>query len=171
VKPIARRSPFEHQPSTVKIVWMPIGAVMLASMLPIMPVIATAPLMPPLGFMMFISWRLLHREIWHPWAGAALGLYDDFWSGHHIGTAMLLWSVAQFGVALMDRRMLWRDYWQDWMLAAFGLVGYLSLALLIDNKLGGQTLWIMIVPQVLVAILLQPYVIRMTGYIDVWRFR
>lgn len=166
----ARRTRFDRAPSRSKIVWVPIISVMAASALTAMPVIVTAPILPPLSFMLFIAWRLLQSGVWYPWAGAMFGLFDDLWSGRPVGSGMLLWSLVQLGIQMADRRMIWRDYGEDWVLAALALVFYLSAALVIDNMLGGHTRWVVIVPQIIVAILLQPMVTRLAGWLDQWRF-
>ena len=167
---LQHRTRFEQQPSNIKIQWLPAISVMIASMTPALPFITTAPLMPPLGFMLFLGWRLLQREIWPPWAGVALGLFDHMWSGQPLGAGMMLWSATQITITLVDQRMLWRDYAQDWMLAAWCINFYLSVELLIANHTGGHTLWFHIVPQILISILIQPLIMRISAHLDHWRF-
>jgi rod shape-determining protein MreD len=139
-------------------------------MLSVLPLISTAAVVPPWGYMMFLAWRLLHREIWHPWAGVALGLFDDMWSGQPIGSAMVLWSLSQLIISVADQRMMWRDHWQDFALAALCICVTILGALCIANITGGQTLWVYILPQILVTILFQPLVMRVCARLDLWRF-
>jgi len=167
---LSRRSRFETRSNLSKIRAVPALSVMAGSMLTALPFIANAPLMPPFGLMLFLAWRLLQREIWHPWAGVALGLFDDMWSKQPPGTAMLLWSVAQTLIAAGDQRALWRDYWQDWVISSVLVAFVLSASLGIANLTGGHTHWLVIVPQIIVSILLQPLVMRLCGFLDQWRF-
>jgi len=167
----AGRSQLDRQPSLTKIRLVPTASVMLASLMPAMPMIATTPLMPPVALMLFLAWRLLQREIWYPWAGVALGLFYDLSVKQPPGSAMMLWTVAQSLIALFDQRALWRDYWQDWIISALLIAAVLSAQLVIANWTGGHTRWIVIVPQIIIAILLQPLVMRFCGYLDQWRFR
>lgn len=167
---LTRRSRFEQRSNLSRIRAVPSLSVMAGSMVTTLPFIADAPLMPPFGLMMFLAWRLLQREIWHPWAGVALGLFDDMWSKQPPGTAMLLWSVAQTLIAIGDQRALWRDYWQDWVNASVLVAFCLSAGLGIANITGGHTHWVVIVPQIIISILLQPLVMRLCGFLDQWRF-
>ncbi len=166
----ARRTSFDHAPSLNKIRIVPAASVMLASMFPILPFVAQMPLVPPFGLMLFLAWRLLQREVWHPWAGVALGLFDDMWSKQPPGTAMLLWTMAQTAIALIDQRGLWSDYRQDWGVASVLLAVVVSLGLVIANITGGHTAWLVIAPQIAVAVLLQPLVMRLCASLDQWRF-
>lgn len=167
---LSRRSPFDRQPRLSKIRAVAPLSVMVGSMMTMLPVIADAPIVPPFGLMMFLAWRLLQREIWHPWAGVALGLFDDMWSKQPPGTAMLLWSVAQTLIAVSDQRALWRDYWQGWAISSVLITLILSADLAVANFTGGHTPWLLIVPQIGVAILVQPLVMRLCGFLDQWRF-
>ncbi len=167
---IARRSRFDRDPNSFKITWLPALTVMLASMLTLLPLIVVAPVMPPWGFMAFLAWRLIQREVWRPWAGAALGLFDDMYSGQAIGSAIVLWSLTLLALGIVDRWMLWRDYWQDWYLGAAASVTVISAALLIANETGGHTDWAATLPQIILAILFFPAVMRLYAHIDQWRF-
>lgn len=144
---------------------------MIAALLPIFPIVVNVPILPPLSFMLFIAWRLIHPEIWFPWAGALLGLFDDMWSGQPLGSGMILFTLAQLLINAADQRILWRDYWQDWILSGVCVVVMLSLALLISNFTGGRLHWFYIVPQILIAILIIPLVTRLCAWLDIWRFQ
>ena len=168
---MTRRSRFERQPNLTRVRLVPTLSVIIASLASALPLVSAEPLMPPLGLMMFLAWQLLQREIWQPWAGLALGLFYDLSIKQPPGTAMLLWCVAQTTIALFDQRSLWRDYWQDWIVASVFIVIILSAQLMIANFTGGHTPWTLIVPQLGVAVLLQPFVMRFCGLLDQWRFR
>ncbi len=169
MKIAARRSRFDRQPNALKVNWVPALTVMVASMTPVVPLIVVAPLSPPWGLLVFLAWRLIRRDVWHPWAGAALGFYDDMWSGQPFGSAMLLWSVALLALDFIDRRSLWRDYWQDWVLGAGASALALTAALWIANQTGGHTAYTYIVPQISFTVLVFPLVMRVCALVDHWR--
>ena len=87
-------------------------------MVAIVPVVATVPLLPPFGLLMLIAWRLLARFALRPWAAAPLGFFDDLVSGQPLGSSVLLWSVCFVVIELIEVRLVFRDFWQDWMIAA-----------------------------------------------------
>jgi rod shape-determining protein MreD len=43
---------------------------------------------------------------------------DDIFSGQPFGSAGLLWSLAMLTIEIIDSRAIWRDYIQDWLIAA-----------------------------------------------------
>ena len=47
--------------------------IMLGSLTPLLPVIAPAPILPPLGFLIMLAWRLCGRACCRMWAGLPLG--------------------------------------------------------------------------------------------------
>jgi rod shape-determining protein MreD len=164
-RPEPRRR-IDHAPTQVQLTGIPIVSVMLASLLPLVPMIAPMPLLPPLGFMVLVAWRLLHRTMWAPWLPLPLGLFDDMFSGQPIGSAMLLWTLAFFALDLFDRRMMWRDSVQDWGLASFLIVAQLLGALWIANHSGASTSALVLFPQILVSILLFPAIARLCALLD-----
>jgi rod shape-determining protein MreD len=89
----------------------------------LIPVVATFPFLPPFGLLMLLAWRLQRPEALPVWATVLLGLFDDIFSGQPIGSAMLLWSVCVVAIDVLDTRLVWRDFWQDWLLAS-GAVGF-----------------------------------------------
>jgi rod shape-determining protein MreD len=103
------------------------GTVMLGSLATIVPVIATIPILPPLGLVMLLAWRLLARFAFKPWAAAPLGLFDDLVSGQPLGSAVLLWSLCFLAIDLLEQRLTYRDYWQDWLIAS-GLIAAVIIA-------------------------------------------
>ena len=52
-------------------------SIMLASLLPAWLLIASAPVMPPIAFLMLLAWRQLRPGLLPVWAGLPLGLFDD----------------------------------------------------------------------------------------------
>lgn len=165
----APRTRIGREPSTLKTDGTPILMTVVGSMTVLLPIVASAPIMPPIGLMMLVCWRLLHRNIWPAWVGLPLGLWDDMLSGQPLGSAMLVWTLIMLGLDLADRRMVWRDFWQDWILASAIFLFAAILGLLIANFAGGNTRMIVIIPQFLMTVALYPLVARLCGLVDVWR--
>jgi rod shape-determining protein MreD len=163
------RSRIGKAPSSLQLIGVPIGATMIGSMLPLLPMISTAPLMPPIGLLIFLCWRSFHRTLWPAWMGIPLGFWDDLFSGQVVGSAMMLWTIALLLLDMLDRRMIWRDIWQEWGLAAVSSCVILLLQLRIAHSTGGDTSALFILPQLLMTILLYPLVARLCARIDHWR--
>ena len=149
----------------------PIVTVLLASAVALLPIYYNAPLLPPLGNMTLLSWRLLRSDIWPVWIGAPLGLFDDLATGEPIGSAVALWTLSLVVLDLIDRRVVWRGLWLDWVISACMLAAYLPLAGLLARTGNlveiGRLIW----PQLLFSILLMPMVMRVTARLDDWRRR
>lgn len=148
---------------------LPVFSTILGSATVVLPIIATTPVLPPFGLMMLLAWRLLRPELWPVWIGLPLGLVDDLFSGQPIGSAMLLWTLALLGIDIADRRMVWRDYWQDWLIAAAAIILCLIGGLVSANATGGHGTVLQIVPQMLVSVLIFPAVARFCALLDRWR--
>jgi rod shape-determining protein MreD len=163
---LGRRSPFAPPPGAFERQLVPIGSVMIASLAPLLPEIATAPVLPPFGFMMLLAWRLLRDDLWPVWVALPLGLFDDLFSGQPLGSAMALWTIAFLAIDAIDSRLVWRDHWQDWGIAALAIPAELVLALGIVHLTGGGMPLLMLVPQITVSILLFPLVARVSALLD-----
>jgi len=103
--------------------WLAPLTVVLGSLLTILPFIATFPLLPPFGLLMLLGWRLHRADTLKVWAPVPLGLFDDMVSGQPLGSAMLLWTLCFIMVDVLDTRLVWRDFWQDWLIAT-GAIGF-----------------------------------------------
>jgi rod shape-determining protein MreD len=167
----APRSRIGKAPSTLQRQGVPIASTMIASLTPLIPAITTAPAMPPWGLLLLLGWRMLHRNIWPAWLGLPLGLWDDMFSGQPLGSSMLLWTLALLGLDMLDRRMVWRDFIQEWGIAAAMIVVALILGLMIANTTGGNTALIVLLPQIAMSILAFPLVARACAVFDAWRLR
>jgi rod shape-determining protein MreD len=163
------RTRIDRPPSTLRVTGTPIITTMFGSLAPLLPMIVSAPLLPPFGLMMLLVWRLRHRTIWPVWIGLPLGLWDDIFSGQPLGSSMLLWTIVMLGLDVIDRRMVWRDFWQDWGLAAAVSAATLLGGLSIANWTGGNTAPIIILPQIIISIALFPILARVCAMIDKWR--
>lgn len=147
----------------------PIVTVMLGSAATILPMVAVTPSLPPFGLLLLLAWRLLRPELWPLWIAAPLGLFDDIMSGQPLGSAMFLWTVILIGIEMTSSRLLWRDYWQDWLIAAisisFCVLGGFYFARLSAG--GGSVL--VVLPQIALSVLLFPTIVRLCALIDRWR--
>ena len=156
-------------PVTVAII--PTGTVMVASLLTLLPVIADAPLMPPLGFLTLLAWRMLRSDIWPIWIGAPLGLFDDLVSGQPVGSAVALWTIFMLAMDAMDRRVIWRDYWIDWIIAGVALLFVLVSGALLADVTAPADLVRLSGPQWLLSLFLVPPTMVLVARIDRWRLR
>ena len=158
-------------PSPVLARAMPWLTVAAASMAQTLPIIASAPLVPPLGFMALLAWRQLHPGLLAVWVGLPLGLVDDLYSGQPMGSAMLLWSVTMIALDIVEQRFPWRSYVLDWAVAAGFLTAYLTLASLIAAPRAALPVVFGLVPQMLVSVLVFPLVERFVALCDRLRLR
>ena len=152
---------------------VPVVTVMLASALPLMlPMVASSPVLPPLGLLFFLSWQLLRTEMWPVWIGLPLGLWDDLFSGAPIGTAMGLWTLASIAVHYAAHRIYWRGFYHDWGTAALLVALVQALAALITHPHADVARVLgLVVPQILLSALLVPLVVRLTGQFDNFRLK
>ena len=144
---------------------VPIASVMLGSLLTIIPMIAANPILPPLGLMRLLGWRLLRPELFPIWAAAPFGLFDDCVSGQPMGSAVLLWTVSFFTIELFDTRLVWRDYWQDWLIASLATGFCLIGGRMIASPIAAHVDTMLIV-QILLSALLFPLVARMVAWLE-----
>lgn len=142
--------------------WMTVVA---GSCVTAVPIIAIVPAMPPCGLLMLLAWRLLARHALRPWAAAPLGLFDDLVSGQPLGSAVLLWSLCFLCIEMIEQRLAFRDYWQDWLIAAGGIAFCLSVGRLIALPIGGHVDGVL-VGQIVMSIMLFPLAARIAAWID-----
>lgn len=151
---------FASEPSPVAMWAIPIASVIAGSLVTILPFIATFAMLPPFGLMILLAWRLLRPETIRIWSPLPFGFFDDLVSGQPLGSAMLLWTLAFLIVDLLDRRLMSRDFWQDWVFAAgviaFSLIG----GRLIATPLAAHVDTLLLL-QVVAAVLLYPFVARL----------
>ena len=151
------------RPIALSVPWL---STMLGSLAPAWPFIASAPLMPPLGFMVFIAWRQVRPGLLPIWAGLPLGLFDDIYSGQPFGSSMVLYSLAAIAGDAIDLRMPWRGFVLDWLIAALALLLYLAFGLQFANWAGGATQLAVILPQWLLAVFAYPLTSRFVAVCD-----
>lgn len=144
-------------------------SIMLASLLPTMPMIAAAPVMPPFGLMLLVAWIQIRPGVLPVWAGLPLGAFDDLYSGQPFGSAILLWSLTVIALDVIELRIPWRNYLIEWLTGAALVCACLVAMLTFANATGGQTPLMVIVPQLIMTALLYPAIGSLAGALD--RFR
>lgn len=162
-------SRFDREPSTLKMLAIPIASTVLASMLTTLPILTSQPILPPMGFLMFLAWRLMRPGLLPVWSGVPFGLADDLFSGQPFGSAGLLWSLAMLAIEIIDSRAIWRDYLQDWLIAALLIIAVLMGGLGITGLAHAAPETVVLVPQIMLSILLYPLVVRICALLDRWR--
>ena len=144
---------------------IPVVSVMAGSLVTIVPFIATFPVLPPFGLMVLLGWRLMRPDSVRIWSPIPFGLFDDLVSGQPLGSAVLLWTLSFLIIDLLDQRLLSRDFWQDWVLAAgaiaFSLIGGRLIATGLEAHVDTLLLF-----QVIVSVLLYPFVARWIVWLD-----
>lgn len=157
---------------SVKARTVPILSVLIGSLIPtLLPIIAQAPILPPFGLLALLAWRLLRPGYWAVWAPLPLGFFDDLVSGQPIGSAMLCWTLAFLAIEASERSALWRDYWQDWIVAALAIAGCITAGYVFALFAGARMPMLGLLPQLCASILFFPAVARLCARLDVWRLR
>jgi len=170
INPRARRDAFgskinrDHSPMLAYgIPWL---SILLGSLTPMLPIIAPAPLVPPFGFMIMLAWRLMRPGLLPMWAGLPLGAFDDLLSGQPFGSGIMLFSLAMIAIELLDARFPWRNFWQDWVIAAGFIAAYLAIAALVSGARPGLPEPAALLPQLLLSIIAFPIISRMVSLLD-----
>ncbi|MEO9600757.1 rod shape-determining protein MreD [Parasphingorhabdus sp.] len=165
----SHQSQIGRQPSQLRIKVIPPLTVIIGCMITALPFITDYPILPPMGLLVMLAWRLIRPGFWSVWAGFPLGLIDDIFSGQPFGSSAFLWSVVFIALEAVDRKAVRRDYWQDWLIASIALVFVLVAGMLIVDFQSNILRYDLLVPQILFSILLYPFVTRIVGAIDNWR--
>jgi rod shape-determining protein MreD len=167
--PRSRQSRIGRQPSQLRIKLVPPLTVVIGSMITALPIITDYPILPPMGLLAILAWRLIRPGFWPVWAGFPLGLIDDIFSGQPFGSAIFLWSIVFILLEAIDRKAVSRDYWQDWLIASIATVFVLIGGMVIVDFQSNMLRLDLLLPQLLLSILLYPFVARVIGAIDNWR--
>ncbi|MXP40692.1 rod shape-determining protein MreD [Altererythrobacter soli] len=170
INPRARRDAFgtkiNRDHSRLLAYGVPWLAILLFSLTPMLPVIASAPVMPPLGYMFMLAWRLMRPGLLPMWAGLPLGAFDDLFSGQPFGGGILLFSLTLIAADFLDARFPWRSFWQDWMIASLVIAIYIGCAALVSGADLETPLLVALVPQLLLSVLAFPIIARMVSLLD-----
>jgi rod shape-determining protein MreD len=148
---------------------VPILSTLAATLLDLLPIVATTPLVPDLAFLVLIAWRLLRPEIWLAQVALPLGLFNDLVSGHPLGQSMALWTITFLLFDLIDSRLLWRDYWTDWLFASLAIAFYSFGGWYVARLMGSQAPAHILLPQLILSFLAFPLVARLVLALDRWR--
>jgi len=159
------RGPFDPEPETIWPSVKPAVTVMVASLLTLAPLVASFPLLPPFGLLMLLGWRLAREEALPVWSPLLLGMFDDLLSGQPLGSAMLFWTLAFIAIDLFDARLVARDFWQDWLLAAGGIAGVLLFGRLVAVPLTAHVDTLLLL-QIAVSVMLYPVAALIVAWLD-----
>jgi len=155
-----------REPDPLLAMGLPWLTIILAALAPLSPIIAPAPVLPPLAFLALIAWRLLRPNLLPLWAWLPLGLIDDLFSGQPFGSGIMLFSLALIALDLFEGRFPWRNFWQNWAVAAVLIVAYLAIAGLVSGAQLTLVQMGVIVPQALLSVVLFPIMAALIGLLD-----
>lgn len=145
--------------------WLAPLSIVIGSLVTLVPFKLAFPILPPFGLMMLLAWRLHRPDLLKPWAPVLLGLADDLVSGQPLGNAMLFWTVSFILIDVLDNRIVWRDFFQDWLLAA-GAIGFCLIGgRLVASPIDAHVDTVLLV-QVLISIALFPVLSRLVARLD-----
>lgn len=146
--------------------WRPAISILAGSLVTaLLPVVATVPILPPFGLLMLLGWRLHRPDAFPPWAAVLLGLFDDLVSGQPLGSAMALWTVCILALDVIDNRLVWRDFWQNWLIAAGAIGSCLIITRLIATPIGAHVDTALLI-QIVTTVALYPVVARLCASLD-----
>lgn len=165
----ARESMRGHSPTLAYSV--PYLSILLCSMIPLLVVAGTMPILPPMGFLVFFTWRLIRPGLLPMWVGLPLGAFDDLFSGQPFGSGILLWSICMIVIEFVEARWPWRGFWQDWVTFAIASTLYLLFALILSGTFVNLHHIVASAPQVLLSALLYPMIARMVATLDKLRLK
>lgn len=160
------RRTINRAPSEVLSLTVPWLSVLAASLTPLLPFVPSALIAPPVGFIVFIAWRILRPGLFPVWAGFPLGLFDDLFSGQPFGSGALLWSLAMVVVELTDSRVRSPGFVFDWLLGTALVLAYLLAGLALANLGGGAAQLAILLPQAVVSVLSVPLLTRLVAWLD-----
>ncbi|MBO0749577.1 MAG: rod shape-determining protein MreD [Porphyrobacter sp.] len=170
INPRARRDAFgskinrDHSPLLAfGVPWL---SILLASLTPLLPIIAPAPIVPPLAYMLLLAWRLMRPGLLPLWSGLPLGAFDDLFSGQPFGSGIVLFSATLIGIELLDARFPWRSFWQDWIIAVILLAVYLVLGAVISGAHLDRGLFLGLLPQFALSMVMFPLIARIVSMLD-----
>lgn len=162
----AMRSRINRAPSPLLAVGLPYASVVLGSILTTIVVIASAPVLPPLGFLIFVAWRQLRPGLLPLWSGLPLGLLDDLYSGQPFGSAALLWSLAAILLDVVETRIPWRGFVTEWLVSTALIATYAITSLILANMASVPASAHLVIPQIVVSVLAYPMICRIVALID-----
>jgi rod shape-determining protein MreD len=157
--------PLRRFEAPARAAWLAPVTIMLGSLVTILPFVATVALMPPFGLLMLLGWRMRRPDALKPWAAVLLGMFDDLVSGQPLGSAMLLWTLCFIVIDVLDTRLVWRDFWQDWLLAS-GAIGFCLIAGRLAATQFGAHVDTVLLLQIIISAALYPLIARLCARLD-----
>ncbi len=145
---------------------LPVLSIFIGTLIPVFFIASAYPLFPPLGFLMLLGWRIVRPGMLPIWAGFPLGMFDDLFSGQPFGSAMMLWSITMITIDIIDIRLPWRSFYQDWLIVSLVTGAYLILMLLVSGGNIGIPGLIALIPQFILSVLLFPILSRIIARLD-----
>jgi rod shape-determining protein MreD len=139
---------------------------MLGSLSPSWPLIASAPILPPIGFLFLVAWQQMRPGLFPVWAGLPLGMFDDLYSGQPMGSAVTLWSVTMLVLDFIELRFPWRGITLTWLVASVVIGLYLLFAHFIAGLGTAGIDPSVLLPQFALSILAYPIIARLVGLAD-----
>lgn len=175
LNPRSRSDPFgsriERRHSVTTALVIPWLSIIAASILPIFVIATALPIVPPLGFIMFLSWRMVRPGLLPVWAGFPLGAVDDLFNGQPFGFAILAWSIAMLAMDAIETWFPWRSFVLDWVTAAMIIVLYVLASIVLSGAVLSAALFAAAVPQIVFAVLTVPIAARLVAALDRLRLR
>ncbi len=160
------RKRINREPLPLLALGLPWVSIIMGSMASFSPLIASAPILPPIAYMMLLGWRMMRPGMLPVWAGLPLGFVDDLYSGQPFGSGILLWSISMLAMEVIDERYLWRGFAQDWIAGSVLITAYLVLCAVLAGFATGFPLPFVIVPQVVMSIMLFPVIAGIIALLD-----
>jgi len=162
-------SPTDLRMRALRRQWVPITSTLAVSLLALLPIVMSSPLIPDFALLVLIAWRLLRPEMWSALMVLPLGLANDLIAGHPIGQSMALWTILFLIYDIMDIRLVWRDYWMDWFVAAISIIFYTYGVWYIGHLMGNAINFEVMLPQIGLSIFCYPLIARLVLTLDRWR--
>lgn len=173
--PRARSDPYgsriERRHSVTVALSLPWISIILASVLPVFVIATALPLVPPLGFVLFLSWRMVRPGLLPLWSGAALGFIDDLFNGQPFGFAIMAWSLTLLVMDIIESWFPWRSFLLDWGTAAVIIALYILLGAVLSGAVLSGPLFAALVPQLVLSTLSFPVAARAVALLDRARLR
>lgn len=149
----------------------PIVSTIVASSMALLPIVSTSQILPNFGLIALLCWRLLRPEIWTARTGLALGLAHDLITGGPLGLAISLWTALLLMFDFVDRKLIWRDYWIEWLLAALAIALASAAEWQVADLMGAAGPIHTILPHILISVLFFPAMLKLIVTLDRWRLR
>jgi rod shape-determining protein MreD len=149
--------------------YVPLASTLFACLLALLPVVVNAPYVPDLAFLTLISWRLLRPDLWTAKAVLPIGLFNDLVAGHPLGQSMALWTIAVLLLDLVETRVVFRDFWMDWLFAAVLIIFYTAGDWYIGRLMGSATHFSVMLPQLGLSLAAYPLIAWLIVGLDRWR--